>query len=418
MIANALSLYRAPRRTQVVGLSAFAFAAMLAALAWPANTQAQPHEFNSGHYRVHARIDQRLAEELARHADVTHQLLTARFRTLAKDPAGRMNLYLLGDRNDYQRFLVKRGLAASHSGGLFFVQPTGRGLTVWTDGLSRSQIISTLQHEAFHQFAYAHLPADTPAWLNEGAAQYFEDAIFYTPGGKPRWHMGLVPTDRLAQARLTLEPRQAMPLAELISISRQRWTQTLATNPHKAHLLYAQAWSVMHFLIHRHDGKHAPALERLLKRRSLAMTLPELARQFGMSEATFEHRWRQYVHSLSTDPVSTTSHRMRVLAHGLAFLHERGEQAPARINALADRLRAYKFRITLSLGSVETQYAASDPRFFTFPDNNGRVRQFELLEPTQSNQPARISARGLRPEPTLIWETRADGTLTSDVRWR
>ena len=63
-----------------------------------------------------------------------------------------------------------------------------------------------LQHEGFHQFAFNHIGEALPTWINEGLAQYFEDAIIV--GDKMT--TGLANARRVEQVKQALEDGRAM----------------------------------------------------------------------------------------------------------------------------------------------------------------------------------------------------------------
>src|SRR5205085_11749385 len=81
-----------------------------------------------------------------------------------------LDVYLFGGKGDYLRFTNSRYL---HTGGVFM--PGKNQLAAFLEG-QRDTLRRTLQHEAFHQFAYKAMGNNLPIWLNEGMAQLFEEA--------------------------------------------------------------------------------------------------------------------------------------------------------------------------------------------------------------------------------------------------
>ena len=64
------------------------------------------------------------------------------------------------------------------------------------------------------------------------------------------------------------------------------------------------------------------------------------------------------------------------------------------------------------------EMAATDPDLYRYQRHDGSTGQFRLLEATRNDLPPRITAPGLRPEPTLVWSRDADGKLVQDIEYR
>ena len=121
---------------------------------------------------------------------------------------------------------------------------------------NRLRLVETVVHEAVHQLAFNSglqtRYADTPAWVSEGLAVYFERAsgtgqtLWIRPGGVSRIHLRGF---RAAAA----SGRLAVPLADLFSSD-----SAFGANPAAA---YAESWAVVYFLARRDRA----ALNRLLK---------------------------------------------------------------------------------------------------------------------------------------------------------
>ena len=120
---------------------------------------------------------------------------------------------------------------------------------------TRIRLVETVVHEAVHQLAFNSglqaRYADTPLWISEGLAVYFERAsgtgqtLWIRPGGVSRIHLrGL----RAA----TGNDRLSLPLSQLMAEDTGFTTQPAAA--------YAEGWAVVYFLARR-DRK---SLDRLL----------------------------------------------------------------------------------------------------------------------------------------------------------
>ena len=96
------------------------------------------------------------------------------FRTLSREL---FPLYLFATEDNYLRFFAERGIDGSNTVGMFFVNGQGSGLATWLGDQPMPRVLSTLQHEGFHQFAWSHISRDLPQWVNEGLAEYFGEAL-------------------------------------------------------------------------------------------------------------------------------------------------------------------------------------------------------------------------------------------------
>ena len=109
--------------------------------------------------------------------------------------------------------------------------------------------MATVRHEGFHQY-FDRLVGDSPVWLNEGMAEYYENAGIV--GG--RWKDDQVNIEHLA----------------LLQQLRGRWTRLKAfvegdnrSFRARSSLHYAQAWAFVHFL--KNGGREPQkVLDRLL----------------------------------------------------------------------------------------------------------------------------------------------------------
>ncbi|MGQ9822751.1 MAG: DUF1570 domain-containing protein [Thermogutta sp.] len=146
---------------------------------------------------------------------------------------------------------------------------TGSGGTVSALELARSlarpevqQNIATVVHEAAHQLAnncgLLQRWNDTPQWLNEGLAMFFE-----TPdlrGSRAVTSVGLVNTARLAQFRSYLSRRPADSLQTLLRDDQRLQNTDTATDA------YAESWALVYFLLLQRPREFTAYLERLVSK--------------------------------------------------------------------------------------------------------------------------------------------------------
>jgi uncharacterized protein DUF1570 len=404
-----------PRRTRAI----FSVLAVLLCLLTTSPLLAQKLElqkFQSKSYIIHTNLSRDEVRAFGRHMDTVFAQYEDRFREFNTRTLAHMPLYLLRTEQQYQQFMASQDIKASNTGGMFFFSPKSQGLATWTQGRSRSQTFQVLQHEGFHQFAFNYLGTDLPTWINEGLAQYFEDAIIV--GDKMT--TGLASTRRLQQVQHALESGKAIDFAQLVNLSPQRWADTLHSNPDRAALLYAQSWSIVFFLIHGENNKYQPAFARYLQKVSAGRDHQSAFNEvFGENSLRpLAKLWTDFANQQQPDPINTAASRMEFLGEALRFMDQRNEKPPKSIKKLRDSLQARNFVLTRKAHGITTEINADDPDLYRYKRRNGTTTLFKLLEPSRNDLPPRITAAGLHPEPTLVWSRDNDGKLVQDIEYR
>jgi hypothetical protein len=382
-----------------------------------AGAQPQLQSFQSTHYRIHTNLERQEVVEFGRHMDRVFAEYQRRFSGFRSRRGGPMPLYLFRTQQDYIAFMRQHGLAAENSGGMFFVVNRDvSGLATWTQGKSRSEVFEVLQHEGFHQFAYNYIGPDLPVWANEGLAQYFEDAILVGTGMK----LGLVNARRLALVKNAIANNRAVPLDALLTMSYETWNATLRDDPARAALLYAQSWAVVYFLVHGDNGRYQRAFVQYLTLISTGSNSDRAFRQaFGIERYDpMANRWVAYVRQLEPDPVSSARESLEFLATALRFMQANDEPMPRSLDDLRRWMQTRQFRVTRSSHGLQTEFHSSDATMFQFTRSTGAVADFELLDAARIDFPPRLTAPGLRPQPTLVWSRNADGELVADIEYR
>ncbi len=373
-------------------------------------------QFRSKSYLIHTNLSRDEVRVFGRYMDTVFAQYEDRFREFHTRSPAQMPLYLLRTEEQYQRFMTSQDIAATHTGGMFFFSPASQGLATWVQGRSRSQTFQVLQHEGFHQFAFNHLGRDLPTWINEGLAQYFEDAIIV--GDKMT--TGLANARRVEQVKHALEAQTAIDFSRLVGLSADQWADKLHGDPDEAALMYAQSWSVVFFLIHGEDDRYQPAFARYLQKVSAGRDHQTAFQEvFGAdSLRPLAKRWADFAKKQQPDPINTAASRMEFLGEALRFMYQRGETAPKSLIKLRDSLQARHFVLTRKSHGITVEVTADDPDLYRYRRRNGSTGQFKLLEPSRDDLPPRITATGLHPEPTLVWSRDAEGNLVQDIEYR
>lgn len=372
--------------------------------------------FTSKHYTIHTNLSRQEAEAFGRHMDLIFVEYSRRFGSFRKRSRQPMPLYLLRTRQQYIRLLDGFGFNASASGGMFFVSKGVSGLATWIEGPPRSLTFETLQHEGFHQFAYAYIGRGLPVWVNEGLAEYFGDGLVV----RTQMKVGLAAERRVRAVQQAIRQNTVIEFDSLLAMTGQQWHQNMLGGSSSGRLQYDQSWSVVYFLIHGGGGKYRRAFERYLTLVNTGRLSDTAFKQaFGTEDTrAFGRQWQRYMLALEPDELTTAVANMQFMGRGLQYLREHNKPIPATTESLRQSLVAVKFRLVwLSRGAQQT-IRAEDDSVYHFRRRNGSQGMFELLEPEGVNLLPRIFAPGLRPEPTLVWASNGSGQLESQINYK
>ncbi len=159
--------------------------------------------------------------------------------------------------------------------------------------------ISTVVHEATHQIAFnsgVHQRlADTPPWLVEGMAMYFETPDLTSRNG---WRtIGRPNPWRLNSFLGAIRRQRMVPLKEFVT------ADAIFRDPATAPAAYAQAWALTYFLIKTARNAMLQYLDRLsryppLVERSKEEKLTDFTAAFGEDLATLESSFIAYTRRL------------------------------------------------------------------------------------------------------------------------
>lgn len=133
-------------------------------------------------------------------------------------------------------------------------------------------MVATIIHEATHQLMFNRGVqtrfAESPLWLNEGLAMYFEAPDLRSRRG---WQTpGLIFQRRLLQFRHYLGSRPADSLTTMImSDERLRNQETVANG-------YSEAWAFNHFLMKRKAKEYVAYITHMSKKKALREDTPEV----------------------------------------------------------------------------------------------------------------------------------------------
>jgi len=370
-------------------------------------------ELRSRHYDVITNVDRETARAVARHMDQVYRAYMNRIggAGFRRKVRGRMKLYLLQTHDQYVKVLSDKGIDAAGTGGLFMARGDFRALLTFVQGRSERRMYATLQHEGFHQFAYMMI-GDLPPWANEGLAEYFGDAGLID--GK--LELGQVGRDRLSRLQQAIGGGEAYGFDTLLNMSPAAWRDHVRRG-RRAHLLYDQSWSIVHFLVHADRGRYRKALMGYLRLIHRGMDSDAAFKKaFGTDQyEAFEDRWEAYVKKLNPDPAAEARLRLSVLAEGLKKLADQGV-APTSLDQLQRALKRINFRARVGSHGANRTFSADDDALFEPPPAAQAGASTDLtLEPGKGDLPPTLTVRGLPAPVRLTWRRDEDGELSYAV---
>lgn len=370
--------------------------------------------FKTRHYEVFTNLPDSEARPLALHMDRVYGEYADRLRAFTTKDSRPVRMYLFDTNENYLRALAAKGFNASNTGGVFFRTNDETALATFVHGQERAQMIHTLQHEGFHQFAHQRI-GSMPQWANEGLAEYFGEGLMI---GKTMT-TGLAPESRLMRVRDAIERGQVFPFGEMLTMTNEQWNARLMGGDARALTMYDQAWAMAHFLVHADRGRYAGPFEDFLKALAQGLT-PEQAfeRAFKTSDfKAFEKLWTKYMmETLEPDALSTADERLRFMGMGIEMLHEQKVEIGS-VGAIQEELRRRNFRVTYSgHGGVKELRADNDDLFRAPKPDRGRGNgTIELVRPRNREEPVGVRIKGLRATAELVWERDSTGAWVHDV---
>lgn len=335
-------------------------AMLLATIVIAANqAQALPvRTFRSQYYVINTDLDAGVAQDLARRMDAMHSIYDSRFPgQIAAMPS---QVYLFAKRADYLNFAGAAGAHLRSTGGVFL--PGKNVLAAFLETQGRDALRRTLQHEAFHQFAYLSISDRLPIWLNEGMAQYYEEGLWIGDG----FSLGQVPPRRLRQLQADLKAGRLVPFRDFMAMSPDDWARALNSHGEtRGATQYNQAWAMVHFLVVAADPAGKPLYrQRLIRMLELirAGTDSKTAFETAFSDnyEGFQAKFLAFVQSLQPSPEATYIERQEVLGDMLIALHEHGK--PVKDVA--------SFRQTVRQANVHIQYSRGQIKWATEKDTS------------------------------------------------
>jgi hypothetical protein len=277
-------------------------------------------KYPSQYYLIYTDLPETDAREAAVRMTAMAEEYQRRTADFAGRVKGRMPFFLHGSR---QAYLNNGGVegSAGYFDGSKLVAFAGK------DGRTDLRTWNTVQHEGFHQFAHAVMGQTMPAWVDEGLAEYFGEAIFTGDG----YVSGVIPGWRAKRVKQRLSEKQFAPTDSVLRWGLSEWNARLDNRN------YDHAWSMVQFLAHADNGRYRKAFAAYLN--DVAAGKPKdraFTAHLGTYEA-FEKAWRDWWLALPVDPTDRlyvrawtemlTSHLARATTQGQSFTNFQGFSA-------------------------------------------------------------------------------------------
>ncbi|QOV89499.1 DUF1570 domain-containing protein [Humisphaera borealis] len=282
---------------------------------------AELRAIDTRHYRINTDLDRELATDISRRMDAMYDEYARRLAAFQPaDDVPKLEAYLFAKQKDYLAFT---GEKLHNTGGVYI--PRRNLLAAFLEGQGRDGLRRTLQHEAFHQFAYNAISKELPVWLNEGMAQLFEEAIWT---GEGFW-LGHIAPRRVRQIQNDLTKGKLIPFEKMLPMSQDEWATNLGNDGDLGATQYNQAWAMVHFLTFVADDKGQPIhrarlinMLRLLHEGKDADAAFKEA--FSPNIKGFQDRFVEFGRSLEPTPTATIIERQGVLGDLYSELIKRG----------------------------------------------------------------------------------------------
>lgn len=234
----------------------------------------------TANYIVKTSVSQKYADKIAESAERIRNAYVRVFPK-TKRPERKFPIYVHSSRQEY----IRNG-GPPMAGGHY--EPDFRILVLFRQGATT---ITVLYHEAFHQFIHDYIE-QPPQWFNEGVADYF-GGFRYVAARK-----AVVPrpnTMRLAGIKAVIQAGRYADPGELMLM-----TQAEMYDPQMVAIHYAQAWSMVYFMLENKKGKYRKTLVRYFDALRKGKNIEEAYKTtFGRTDMErFERDWKSFTMSI------------------------------------------------------------------------------------------------------------------------
>ena len=251
-------------------------------------TDKQFHTYRSMYYTTQTDVSLTFSKDVGSYMDRIHEKYSDHLRRFKKDSKEKFHIRVYKEKEEFHKLV-----GYEKSIGAFL--PNKYLLCSYLGDNSKERLFKTLRHEGFHQFMYTHISRQSPPWIDEGLAEYFEQSMDEWGNFSPE----MLPEHHIHVLGRAIKMNTMIPLVQLLGMKKMNWNQRLS-NEILANNQYAQSWSVVYFLLHGEDAKNSEYFNRYFK----AMKKKKLAQEgieytFGNRMEEFVQNWLSYVKDLT-----------------------------------------------------------------------------------------------------------------------
>jgi len=244
-------------------------------------------------YRVETDISPEAAQVIGAHMEAVHAAYRAILGGLGRVAVPPFRVRVYRERRDYLE-VVGEGLARTI--GLYVPEMRLLLACIGSDDLGR--ILGVLRHEGWHQFSHAVF-GNLPPWVDEGLAEYFHHARVH----RGRLVQGELPARELRFVQRAVAQRLALPLAELLALDHEAWTELRERDARRGSLAYCQAALLVHCLLDGEGGRYRQGFYQYLAQLYRRATPGEAMRQIlGGDLARLQRVWERYLAAARPSP--------------------------------------------------------------------------------------------------------------------
>ena len=335
------------------------------------STFAQLRSLTTNHYHIQTDVDTFLADDLSHRMDVMYDEYARRLADFSAQQDNRLfDVYIFQHHGQYLNYTNNR---FPNTGGVFI---SGKALAAFLDGQGRDQLRRTLQHEAFHQFAWSAIGPKLPVWLNEGLAQIFEEGIY----NGESFRIGEVPPRRIRQLQDDIRDHQLFEFRSFMGQTDKQWAENLVDRDRGARQ-YNQAWAMAQFLIF---DEEAPGRFRFRSRLIDMLKLihdgkngsDAFVESFSDNIPGFQQMFLDYARQLQPTPIATYIEHQDILADMVIELKSRG-QTFSDIASLRREIYRGHYQVIYTRGGIKWT-SETNPSLY-FHDLEGRELDSDRL---------------------------------------
>ena len=362
----------------VAGLMFSAAAEGAGVRGWPMRKEGDVWAVQTPHYLLHTDHEPEVAQLIVAQQEALFRELYKRMGKIKPNQlSGRFKIKVFTGQG---RYLKELGPSAMGSQGLYMHHKDL--LAAWGPPEYLEVVFETLRHEGTHQFVMHFIGPETPIWLNEGLAVFYQHSRFKDG----ELELGEVPPKRILRLKSAIEKHQVIHLGRMLRMSHMEWLNAVHVGGSHAGLQYDQAWAMVHFLAfanrQRYRGPFSQFIYYIARGREPYRAWEQT---FGTNFAAFEERWKEYVGSLDAIENLPCRDRLQVLALLVLRFHKKHPEAlkdlPTFRKALMDGSLG-EWAITSGGGlAFKHDDAKSIPLLFRCPNDNRKnvETSYEML---------------------------------------